>query len=65
MSKELLKNLSTSQKRQRTAAIHLPWKRESTEAGTSTGKIERPNEVLIPSIDVEGSKAGKQSGNMK
>jgi hypothetical protein len=53
MTKELLKNLSALQKRQRTAVICLPWRRESTEAGIVTGRIEKTNEVLNTSIGDE------------
>ena len=56
MSNELLKNLSTSQKTQKTVPIYLPWKSETTGIGTLTARSARPDEVLNTSTGAEYSK---------
>ena len=56
LSTELLKNLSASQKTQKTVPIYLPWKSETTGIGTLTARSARPDEVLNTSTGVEYSK---------
>ena len=56
MSNELLKNLSTSQKAQKTVPIYLPWKSETTRIGILTARSARPDEVLNTNMGAEYSK---------
>jgi hypothetical protein len=56
-AKEILKNLSTSQKSVKTSAIHLPWKKEPSEAGTSTKETVKPSELLSIRTVAEVNKA--------
>jgi hypothetical protein len=54
--KEILKNLSTPQKRLKTSAIHLSWNKELSEAGTSIKQTVRPSELLSNRTVVEVNK---------